>query len=212
MGWRLVNDAQPPYVISMHIPHEPDSLLFGNRYRIPSTRLRGWNYSNPGSYFVTICTKERVHWFGKIQNQGMDLSNIGKIVDDEWNKTSYIRPNVLLDRYVIMPNHFHGIITLQDHEIKMTYDGGMPVGGETPSHGVSTETEYALKWRPGSLGAIIHQFKRASTKRIRAIGNVDFTWQPRYHDRVIRTESELIRIRQYIANNPTKWEQDNLFY
>src|SRR5512135_1100423 len=84
--------------------------LFKNKYRIESARLRGYDYSSPGLYFVTICTKNRVSYFGDVVNGKMELSPMGNIVADEWQKTPDIRANVQLDEWVVMPNHLHGII------------------------------------------------------------------------------------------------------
>lgn len=123
----------------------------------------------------------------------MNLSDIGVIIDEEWRKTELIRPYVTLDRYVIMPDHFHGIITIRHRDDAV----------ETPCHGVSTNNQ---KWKPGCLGAVIHQFKRACTVRIRATGCVDFAWQPRFHDSIIRDDRALENIRMYIANNPAQWK------
>ena len=85
---------------------------FRNRYCIKSARLEGYDYSASGGYFVTICTHDREYWFGEIVRGKMQLSEIGEIVADEWVKTEQIRSNVELDEWVIMPNHFHGIIMI----------------------------------------------------------------------------------------------------
>lgn len=165
-------------------------LLFKEKYRIPSARLQTWDYASPGRYYVTICTKNRIPWFGDVVGGVMRLSGIGRIVDDEWNKTPRIRSNISLDAYVVMPDHFHGII-----EIHST-------GVETPCQGVSTGIK---KWQPGCLGSIINHFKRACTVRIRDMHHPNFAWQPRFYDHVIRSDEDLCRIREYIKNNPLMW-------
>ena len=92
--------------------------LYKNKYRIESTRLRNWDYTNAAAYFVTICTKHRICFFGNIQNGEMLLNDIGIIVQNEWLKTPAIRPdmNLLLDAFIVMPNHFHAIICIGDNE------------------------------------------------------------------------------------------------
>ena len=88
------------------------SKLFKNKYRIESARLKGWDYQHAASYFITICTKNRSHYFGKIMDNEMHLTEIGKWVEIEWVKTLEIRPdmNLTLGNFVVMPNHFHAII------------------------------------------------------------------------------------------------------
>src|SRR6478609_8384557 len=91
---------------------------FKNKYRIPSTRLQNWNYGAMGSYFITICTKNRDHFFGEIVEKEMHLNDIGKKVEEEWLKTLELRPdmNLELGNFVVMPNHFHGILIIGENE------------------------------------------------------------------------------------------------
>jgi len=120
----------------------------------------------------------------------MCLSAAGKIVMEEWKNTASVRENITLDEWVVMPNHLHGLIVIAG------------ASHETPHRGVSTGG-----WKSGSLGAIVGQFKSVCTKRIRA-GGYDFAWQPRYFDRVIRNEHALRETRDYIRNNPLRWDLD----
>lgn len=174
--------------------NKEDSLYFRERYRIPATRLQGKNYAETGMYYVTICTKNRVPWFGEIHDENMELSNVGWIIDNEWNQTKIIRPYVTLDKYVIMPDHFHAIIR---------------INVETPRRGVSTNNpHHRPEWKSHSLGSIINQFKSICTKHIR-ISHPDFAWQPRYYDHVIRDHDDLERIRWYIKQNPSAWHRDH---
>jgi hypothetical protein len=85
-------------------------MLYRSKYRIESTRLKNWDYSTPWWYYVTICTQNFILWFGELKNDKMILNDIGKIVEEEWLKTKKIRKKVDLGYYVIMPNHFHGIV------------------------------------------------------------------------------------------------------
>ena len=144
------------------------SQLFRNKYRIPSARLVGRDYSRPGAYFVTICTRNRVCWFGGVQNGKMVLSDIGKIVHDEWAKTPKIRPNVKLDEFVVMPNHFHGILIIKNDDVRTI----RPNVVETTRRVVSirtTEPERKTTLKHNSLGSILGHFKSICTNRIRAV-------------------------------------------
>ncbi len=167
-------------------------VLFKQKYRIKSARLPGWDYAAAGWYFVTICTRERRCCFGDVESDAVRLSIIGKIVAEEWLKTGRIRSGVKLDQWVIMPNHLHAIVILE--------------GSEPPQRGGSTSGTSG--WKPNSLGAIMGQFKSASTKRIWTAGYRDFSWQARFYDHIIRDEQSLHNIREYIINNPMKWELD----
>lgn len=91
-----------------------ENILFKNKYRIKSIRLKHWDYSKDGAYYVTICTKNRECVFGNIINQKMQLSEIGEIVSNEWIKTEQMRTYVQLDNFVVMPNHLHGIIIIEN--------------------------------------------------------------------------------------------------
>jgi REP-associated tyrosine transposase len=203
--------------------------LYKNKYRVESARLKNWDYSIPWWYYVTICTKGMKHWFGKIDNGKMILNSIGKIIDEEWKRTEKVRSNVELDYYVIMPNHFHGIIIINNTvettrwvvskekrgnnannngNLREKKEGRQEVArhasSETAHRAVFTKTNKTLY--PDSLGAIIGQFKSNATKRIRKSGYPKFSWQPRFYDHIIRNEKDLFRIRRYIQNNPFKWE------
>jgi REP element-mobilizing transposase RayT len=193
--------------------------LFRNKYHIESTRLPGYDYSQPGAYFVTMVTKDRKCVFGRIVNGIMRLNEIGAIIKYEWMKTGLIRRNIIIDEFIVMPNHFHGIIVITD-SVKTTRRV-VSTEKTTDSPIVSTEqmtnSEIVLKEktdkRPngpksGSIGAIIGQFKSKSTKRIIEISNDPgiTIWQPRFYDHIIRNEESLNRIRQYIIDNPMRWE------
>lgn len=168
---------------------------FQNKYRIESTRLKNWDYSNPAWYYVTINTKNHISFFGKIENGKMILNYLGKIAEEEWLKTQEIRSNVDLDYYVVMPNHIHGIIILNNEN-----------RGDVARY-VSTNGNKFSKISPkeNSLSSIIRSFKSAVTKHIHELGYSSFSWQPRYYDRIIRNEKELYNIRKYIEQNPIKW-------
>lgn len=171
--------------------------LFKDRYRIESNRLKGWDYSRQGFYFVTICTRNRECFLGDVKDGDVHLSSAGEIVAEEWQKTQQIRDNVTLDQWVVMPNHLHGIIVIHDsvETSRRGVSDTQTIKGETGQRPVST------------LGSIIGQFKSVCTKRVWA-ANHDFAWQTRFYDHVIRDENSLNEIREYILNNPIKWELD----
>ncbi|MCJ7569855.1 MAG: hypothetical protein MUO58_20285 [Anaerolineales bacterium] len=121
-------------------------MKFKNKYRIESARLRPWDYSSPGWYFVTVCTKNKENFFGDVICGEMCLSETGRIVSEEWSKNEIIRSNIALDDWIIMPNHIHGILVIVERAANV----------ETPCQGVSTIS----KWKPGTLGAIINQSLR----------------------------------------------------
>ena len=171
---------------------------FRNIYRIPSTRLPNWDYSNSGYYFITICTKERKHYFGEIVNNKMALSKMGATVHKYWFEIPNHFPFVELNEFMVMPNHIHGIIIIKNDMSNV----------ETPKLGVSTTGKTILKnWKSGCLGAIINQYKRICTMNIRKKYSY-FSWQSRFYDNIIRTEKSLYYIRQYIRENPMNRDED----
>jgi len=179
---------------------------FKNKYRIPSARLQNWDYGSPGLYFITICTKDRKHYFGEIENDEMILNQLGLIVNSEWEKTPAIRPdmNLELEEFMTMPNHFHGIIMIGENRFNSCRDA---------MHGVSTAaTTTANKFGPQSknLGSIMRGFKSSVTTASKKL-NIEFGWQERFHDHIIRDQNELIRISNYIKTNPQNWKDDKFF-
>ena len=175
--------------------------LFKNKYRTKSIRLKDWDYSQNGYYYVTICTKNRECIFGKIVDGKIILSELGGIVNKYWREIPKHFKNIFLDEYVIMPNHIHGIIII-DNDVKSNV--------ETPHWGVSTTLKrnphHIPQWKPNSLGSIICQFKTICTKQIRSIGYRNFAWQSRFYEEIIQNEHRLNTIRDYIINNPLQWK------
>ncbi|WP_420631786.1 transposase [Candidatus Leptofilum sp.] len=163
-----------------------------------SIRLKGYDYTQTGAYFVTICTYKRQPLFGKIVNGEMKLSLLGQLVYYEWQKTAVVRPNIHLDAFVVMPNHLHGIIVIFLNSADMNVPDGRPAGSPLQS---------------GSLGAIIGQFKSKVTKRFRRFPGNDNSpiWQRNYYEQIIRNERHLTAVTQYIHNNPANWISDDLY-
>jgi REP element-mobilizing transposase RayT len=159
-----------------------------------SIRLQGYDYSQNGAYFVTLCTQNRECLFGEIVNEEMILNEYGKIVEQCWNDLPNHYDNIIFDEYVIMPNHFHGIIFI--------------VGAihELPLHELPVQQR-----RKMLLPKIIGRFKMNSAKQINQIRNTSGipVWQRNYYEHIIRNEKSLENIRNYIINNPSKWYYDN---
>lgn len=178
---------------------------YQNKYRIPSARLQHWDYRWAGAYFITICTKDRLHYFGEIENGKMILNEIGKMVQNEWRETPKIRPDMNLDlgEFVVMPNHFHGILIIGENE----YNGNGGYGGYTPT---PTETTNQFGPQRKNVASVIRGFKSSVTKNARVI-IPDFAWQPRFYDHIIRDDKSFITISNYIINNPENWDNDKFY-
>ncbi len=198
---------------------------FRNKYRIQSARLQGYDYGSNGMYFVTICTQNRLHYFGEITESNgdgllaadadngliVDADNgfhveadnypplreiqyqpteIGKMAFEFWNEIPQHFPFVVLDAFVIMPNHVHGILIF-----------------EKPNKTDWTPNKFGTQSQ--NLGSVLRGFK-ASLKRYANQKNIEFGWQSRFHDHIIRNEIELKNIRAYIRNNAMNWVRDRL--
>lgn len=197
---------------------------FQNKYRISSTRLSFFDYSDDGMYFVTVCTKDKRIFFGKIEKEQMILNSIGQIVNNYWMQIPKHFLGVHLDEYIIMPNHLHGIIEIrcqwEDFEQKrklglinmfseyMVETQQCCVSTAETKNSIKSKTFYKLK--PKSLPVIIRSFKSISTKTInQKFPHLNFSWQSRYYDHIIRSEKSLFEIRKYIQENPLKWALDS---
>jgi putative transposase len=158
-----------------------------------SIRLREYDYSLPGEYFITICAHNRECIFGNIIQEEMMLSTEGMIIQRCWGEIPKHFLNVQLDEYIIMPNHIHGIIILTE-----------PMVGTRQA--VSLREQFAKPVR-GSIPTIVRSFKSAATKRIHEICNKRSSpiWQSRFFDRIIRNDRELNNINDYILNNVFQW-------
>lgn len=164
--------------------------MFHNRRSI---RLPEYDYSKEGAYFVTICAKGRQCIFGEIKDGMMCLSKYGMIIENWWNGLSERYTGVVLDRYVVMPNHLHGIIIITDGAIRR---------GEVPSplRGAKKHT----------LGQILAYYKYQTTKSINEYDNLPGRkiWQRNYYEHIIRNEKSYDKISQYITENPLYWARD----
>ncbi len=159
------------------------------RFHRRSLRLKNYDYAQSGVYFVTTCTYHRQCLFGNIVNGIMHLNECGVIVRDEWLRSAKIRNEIVLDEFIVMPNHFHGIVIIEKCDVNCA----VGAHGRAPLHR-----------SPRSVGSFLAGFKSIVTKRINELRQAPGqpVWQRNYHDRVIRNECELNHIRNYIINNP----------
>jgi REP element-mobilizing transposase RayT len=157
-----------------------------------SIRLQHYDYSQPGSYFVTIVAHQRQCLFGEIVEGIVRMGGAGEIVCELIEKISARVPSVTVDPFLIMPNHFHAILNVGAKFIA-------PESSALNSAGMN---------RAPTLGQILRAIKAASTVRIRRQCGIEHVWQRNYYEHVIRNEESLNRIRQYILDNPLKWERD----
>jgi putative transposase len=174
------------------MPYDP------NRHHRRSIRLKGYDYSQAGAYFITLCTQDRACLFGRVVNGEMRLNDAGRMVLAEWNRLPERFPQVVLDAFVVMPNHVHGILVITDPA---------PTVGAT----VGATTRVA----PTTVGNIIGAFKsRVTVEYIRGVKTSGWPpfrgrlWQRNYYEHIIRNERALNAIRQYIMENPRRGHRD----
>jgi putative transposase len=162
-----------------------------------SIRLKGYDYTQAGAYFITLCSYRRVSLFGEISDEEMHSNEFGRRVEAAWLKTGTIRSNVELDEYVVMPNHFHGILIVSGD------------AAEGTARRAPTAREFGGSIR-SSLGVIVGAFKSATTRSINHIRQTPGLplWQCNYYEHVIRDDKALDRIRNYILTNPLRWHLD----
>lgn len=193
-----------------------------------SIRLPGYDYSQAGAYFVTICTQNRECLFGDIVNREMVLHSAGRMVETVWNELPKFYPHVSTDAFQIMPNHIHGIVVITRSDAVSSVGAGpraCPVVGQPRENGRSRDVGQprgvaptAAKSTIGhtlSLPDIVHRFKTMTTKRyadgVKQHGWPSFPgklWQRNYYEHIIRDENDMARIREYITNNPAQWDTD----
>lgn len=166
-----------------------------------SIRLRDYDYSQEGFYFITICVKDKQCDFGKIENGKMILSEIGNIADNCWREIPQHFPDVKLGDFVIMPNHIHGIIEIVN---------GASVGAKNFSP-LQSEQSNAFKSPSRSIGSIIRGFKIGVTKWCNQNNHSYFQWQKNYYEHIIRDGKEFKNIQWYILGNIAKWNEDEYF-
>jgi putative transposase len=150
-------------------------------------RLQSYDYSTPGFYFVTICTRHRNTWFGHIADGDIHLSNAGSVAQEVWTALPDRFLGLALDQFVIMPNHLHGLLVLGEEAMDKCCQ------------------------RKIMVADIIRAFKGAVTYRIRREAGYGFAWQRGFYDSVVRDAVMLDKLRLYIINNPVRWTEDQLY-
>ncbi len=175
-----------------------------------SIRLKGYDYTQSGAYYITIVTYQRQHLFGEVVNGEMRLNELGQIAHDEWFKTAELRPYVKLyeDQSVVMPNHVHGIIWIDNN------DGGDTAaiaGARRRRAPANDDIEQFGKPVSHSIPTIIRAYKSAVTYAINALQNQRgaVLWQRNYYEHIIRDEKDLQAKCNYILSNPLNWEDDD---
>ncbi len=165
-----------------------------------STRLKNYDYSQNGFYFVTVCVRDKKCLFGEIVDGVMFLNKIGEVAQKYLQELPNKFPDVALDEFVIMPNHFHAILIINRRDVIY----------HVRSLARSRLNADAINLVPTGLSAIIRYYKGRTKFEI---GKIDknFDWQSRFYDHIIRDEKSLDLVREYIVNNPLKWELDELF-
>lgn len=182
-----------------------------NKHRDGSARLPSWDYRNEGQYFITICTNNRVHFFGECSDGIMNLSHIGTMALTFWKEIPNHFPNVVLDVFQVMPNHIHGIIALTG-EIIAPRNTDLINRNIIDNPLQKNQYFQAISPKAGSIGTIIRSYKSVCKREINLnFPEIGFSWQPRYYDHIIRNDDEYFRIKNYIINNPETWEDDKFF-
>jgi putative transposase len=163
---------------------------YKEKHRVQPARLKGWDYGSHGLYFVTICTAGRTPYFGKVETDldgfaSLQKTSIADVAYNNWLKIPEYHPYVEMDEFIIMPDHIHGILFINKPD-KITWEINK-AGSQSKN-----------------LASIIRGYK-SSIKQYAKLNNVEFSWQSRYYDRIIRNEKELANIQQYIFDNPDNW-------
>jgi putative transposase len=181
-------------------------------------RLKEYDYSGQGAYFITLCTHHRECLFGAVTDGAMIMNDAGQMIDQWWREMLNKYPMINIDAYTVMPNHFHGIIAI--------VGAAAPCSHRDESH--NTTVGAALRGRPKAaepgqphrvaptLGNMIDWFKTMTTNEyIRGVKRYRWSpfpgrfWQRNYYEHIIRNEQDLTAVREYIVNNPAGWDKDD---
>jgi len=197
VGAQFIAPDLPPKFITPDSSPAPSTFHPDIHHR-RSIRLRNYDYSQAGAYFITLCTQKRECLFGAVVCDGMRLNDAGCIVQDIWNALPGHYPCVELDCFVVMPNHIHGIVVLNGAGARFI----------APDHDGATNSG-AMNRAP-TLGEITRAFKARCTHGINQLRKTQGAsiWQRNYYEHIIRSEPSLQEIREYIANNPAQWAID----
>ncbi len=169
-----------------------------------TTRLKGYDYSQPGYYYVTLCIHERKKLFGDVIDGEMRLSDCGQVAYSIWSALPQRFPGIEIDQFVIMPNHLQGIIVLSGGTTHIGESRDETPRGEAVKHPMPMP----MSGPAPTLGQIIRNFKALTSYSLHKAGYAAFAWQERYNEHVVRNPPDLKRIREYIVNNPAHWAAD----
>jgi REP element-mobilizing transposase RayT len=170
-----------------------------------SLRLNKFDYSKPGKYFITICTSYYERLFGHVEYGRMILNKYGSIANEFWLEIPKHFDNATIDEFIVMPNHLHGIIILNDKNIRRDTACRVPA-----SHDETKQIERFGKPTKNTIPTIIRSYKSAVTKQINILRKSPgfSVWQKNYYEHIIRNDKEYHLIKDYIINNPVNWEFD----
>lgn len=191
------------------VKYDPD------KHHRRSIRLKNHYYASAGIYFVTVCVQNRKPLFGTVVDDTIELNEAGQMVQSGWKSLSVRFPGIEMDEFVVMPNHFHGILVI--HEIGFAGgDWASLVGASTPNDPVGEPPAGTSDTRP-ALGEMIGAFKSITTHQyIQGVRQIDWPsfdgrlWQRNYWEHIIRNNESLAEIRRYIQTNPLSWLDDEL--
>ncbi|MCP4136607.1 MAG: transposase [bacterium] len=193
-----------------------DDKFFNNKYKTDSCRYKDWDYCKAGYYFITINTGDGEHFFGEIKNSVINLSDIGMVVDNCWSAIPEHFEHTNIDEYIIMPDHIHGILVLDeisankvDDSYKSPVEHARALEKNRPRPDCAKSREVSkfmseISPKAGSLSTIIRSFKSAVTRECGEKGFFYFSWKEGFYDRIIRDEVELYEVRNYIRMNPVR--------
>ncbi len=200
---------------------------FRNKYRVPSSRLKNWNYGANGAYFITICTKEMQHLFGEVVDEKMILNSLGTLAEEFWMEILKHFSYVELGNFQIMPNHMHGILiidkSIETRFIEPDSDGIVVSNFDKAENDETRLVAYVLQEEGNggfarennpmladNISRIIRWYKGRCTFEMRKI-NPNFGWHSRFHDHIIRNSESFERIQNYIEENPSRWNKDKFY-
>jgi len=183
-----------------------------------SIRLKGFDYSRSGAYFITICVRDRECLFGEIMDGEMEINQFGQLVESVWNDLPSHYPHLSLDRFVVMPNHIHGIVIFDasgaiDDIVNNVHGADIVGAGLKPAPTEHAQMEsVAMESNRHGLPEIVRTFKTFSARRINEIRNIPGVpvWQRNYYEHVIRDEADYNRMAEYISTNPQRWLDDKM--
>lgn len=184
-------------------------------------RLRNWDYSRNGIYFVTICCQNKQAFFGSISKNEMKLSEIGTIAFQFWKNIPEHFPHVMLDQFIVMPNHLHGLLHLDSSLVRPRHDVALLPSSEDKvgsCNGITLQsgqisnfkTNHFSKPVKNSVSVIVNQYKSSVKRWCNKNGFSQFQWQSRFYDQILFENNSVDNIREYIYNNVRNWKEDEL--